>query len=212
MKILVIGASGRVGTKLVKRLLAEKHQVVGTTRQREQLFEDSNYNQISLDLLGDLSTITSTMPEDLDAIYFVAGSGGKKLLQVDLYGAIKTIQAAEKKNINRYIMLSTVFATQPEVWTEHLPEEMMDYYIAKHYADNWLMHNTTLNYTILQPSTLTEGNPSGKIAVNVVDSGENTIEDVAATLHEVLNNPAASKQVITMHEGEKPIQVAISTL
>ncbi|WP_372886426.1 NAD-dependent epimerase/dehydratase family protein, partial [Psychrobacter sp.] len=33
MKILVIGASGRVGTDLVKQLLADNHQVVGTTRQ-----------------------------------------------------------------------------------------------------------------------------------------------------------------------------------
>ena len=37
MKILVIGASGRVGTDLVKQLLADNHQVIGTTCQEEKL-------------------------------------------------------------------------------------------------------------------------------------------------------------------------------
>jgi nucleoside-diphosphate-sugar epimerase len=212
MNILVIGASGRVGSTLVEKLLKEKHQVLGTTREKEQLFRDANYSQINLDLLGDLSKIESTMPDDLDAIYFVAGSGGENLLQVDLHGAVKSIQAAEKKNINRYIMLSTVFANQPEVWAEELPEEMFNYYIAKYYADSWLINNSNLNYTILEASTLTEGEGSGKITVKVEDSGENTIENVADTLLEVLNNPAATKKVITMHDGEKPIREAISAL
>ena len=35
MKILVIGASGRVGKDLVNRLLADNHQVIGTTRQQQ---------------------------------------------------------------------------------------------------------------------------------------------------------------------------------
>lgn len=35
MKILVIGASGRVGTDLAKQLLADNHQVIGTTRKKK---------------------------------------------------------------------------------------------------------------------------------------------------------------------------------
>ena len=46
MKILVIGASGRVGSDLVKQLLAADHQVIGTTRQDEKLFSDNNYSQL----------------------------------------------------------------------------------------------------------------------------------------------------------------------
>lgn len=35
MKILVIGASGRVGRDLVEQLLADTHQVIGTTRDEK---------------------------------------------------------------------------------------------------------------------------------------------------------------------------------
>ncbi|MGO2444153.1 MAG: sugar nucleotide-binding protein, partial [Psychrobacter sp.] len=48
MKILVIGASGRVGTDLVKQLLADNHQVIGTTRQDKKLFDDEKYSQLDL--------------------------------------------------------------------------------------------------------------------------------------------------------------------
>ena len=49
--------------------------------------------------------------------YFVAGSRGKDLLQTDLYGAVKMMQAVEKKgNLKRYIHLSSLFALQPDKW------------------------------------------------------------------------------------------------
>lgn len=41
-----------------------------------------------------------------DAVYFTAGSRGKDLLQTDAFGAVKTMQAAKKLSIERYIMLS----------------------------------------------------------------------------------------------------------
>lgn len=44
-----------------------------------------------------------------DAIYFTAGSGAKDLLQVDAFGAVKLMQAAEKDSIMRFVMLSALF-------------------------------------------------------------------------------------------------------
>lgn len=54
----------------------------------------------------------------MDAIYFVAGSRGKDLLETDAMGAVKTMQAAEKDGIKRYIMLSSLYALQPEMWSK----------------------------------------------------------------------------------------------
>lgn len=212
MHILVIGASGRVGSTLTEKLLQADHTVVGTTRQEEPVFELPNYSQIQLDLTADQASITNQFPDNLDAVYFTSGSRGKDLLQVDLHGAIKTMQAAEEKNVSKYIMLSTIFATQPEKWQGVLPENMYDYYVAKLYADEWLINQTSLDYTILQPGALKEEDGHGTIATQVKDPGENPIEDVAQTLVEVLQNPKASKKVITMHSGEKPIPEAIAAL
>ncbi|SFW55372.1 Nucleoside-diphosphate-sugar epimerase [Sinomicrobium oceani] len=211
MKIVVIGATGRVGQRLVNALLNQNHTVVGTSRKAELLVDSPNFSQINLDILNSVKEIEEMIPDDTEAIYFVSGSRGKNLLQVDLHGAVKTMQAAEKLKVKRYIMLSSVFALQPNRWNESFLQPLTDYNIAKHYADQWLL-STALNYTILQPGTLEEKKGSGMIKVNVENPGGNAIENVVTTLVEVLENQAAFKKVITMHDGETPIKEAISKL
>ncbi|NRD69668.1 NAD(P)H-binding protein [Psychrobacter okhotskensis] len=212
MKILVIGASGRVGTDLVKQLLADDHQVIGTTRDKKKLFDADNYSQLDLDLLANKDDIRNQIDDDVEAIYFVAGSGNKNLLEVDLHGAVKTMQAAQDKGINRYIMLSTVFSLDTSKWTSPAIENLKEYYIAKHYADQWLVNDSTLDYTIVQAAALKERAGTGKITINGTDAGENAIADVASTLAAVLNADSASKKVFSMQNGETAIDKAIATL
>ncbi len=212
MKILVVGASGRVGGKLVEQLLNDNHQVVGTTRQDKQLFDNDNYSQLDLDLTASKNEIQKQMDDDIEAIYFVAGSGGKNILEVDLHGAVKTMQAAEDKGIKRYIMLSSVFSLDTSKWDAPAIAELKDYYIGKHYADNWLVNDSKLDYTIVQPGALKERDGTGKIAVNTEEAGENAIEDVAATLAAVLTADNAIKKVFHMQNGNTDIKEAVANL
>lgn len=211
MKILVIGASGRVGTELVKQLLADDHQVVGTTRQKEVLFDDANYSQLDLDITAEKDTIQDQMDQDIDAVYFVAGSGGKNVLEVDLHGAVKTIQATQDKGIKRYIMLSAAFSLDTSKWDSPGIANLKEYYICKHYADQWLVNNSTLDYTIVQPGALKERASTGKIAIDG-SAGENSIEDVATTLAAVLTADNTIKQAFNMHNGDIDINEAIATV
>ncbi|WP_163362601.1 NAD(P)H-binding protein, partial [Klebsiella aerogenes] len=75
---------------------------------------------------------------------FTTGSRGKDLLQVDLHGAVKTMQAAEKKGIKRYIMLSAINSLSPDKWTE-----LIDYFTAKYFADLYLRDRTQLDFTLV---------------------------------------------------------------
>ena len=210
MKILVIGASGRVGNDLVKQLLADDHQVIGTTRQEEKLFKDDNYSQLDLDITAEKDSIQKQIDQDIDAVYFVAGSGGKDVLEVDLHGAVKTIQATQDKGIKRYIMLSTVFSLDTSKWDKIA--DLKEYYICKHYADQWLINNSTLDYTVVQAGALKEREATGKITVNNDSSGENSIEDVATTLAAVLKADNTIKTVFSMQNGETAIDEAIAKL
>lgn len=212
MKILVIGASGRVGSDLVEKLLADDHQVIGTTRQDKTLFDAHNYSQLDLDLSADKDTIENKLDADIDVVYFVAGSGGKALLEVDLHGAVKTMQAAQDKGINRYIMLSTVFSLETSQWDNPGIKDLRDYYIAKHYADQWLINDSQLDYTLLQAGALKERPGTGKIAINNDKAGENAIEDVAATLVAVLSAKNTSKKIFNMQNGETSINQALASL
>ena len=212
MKILVIGASGRVGTDLVKQLLADNHQVIGTTRQDEKLFNDNNYSQLDLDITAEKDAIQKQIEQDIDAVYFVAGSGGKDVLEVDLHGAVKTMQAVEDKGIKRYIMLSTVFSLDTSKWDSPGIADLKEYYICKHYADQWLVNNSSLDYTIVQAGALKERAATGKITINDDNAGENSIEDVATTLAAVLDADNTTKKVFSMHNGETVINEAIAQL
>ncbi|MGP5336522.1 NAD(P)H-binding protein [Psychrobacter maritimus] len=212
MKILVIGASGRVGTDLVKQLLADNHQVIGTTRQEENLFSDDNYSQLDLDITAEKDAIQSQIDKDIEAVYFVAGSGGKDVLEVDLHGAVKTMQATEDKGIKRYIMLSTVFSLDTSKWNQPGIADLKEYYICKHYADQWLVNNSNLDYTIVQAGALKERAATGKITINDDNAGENSIADVATTLAAVLNADNTTKKVFSMHNGETAIDAALAKL
>lgn len=212
MKILVIGASGRVGTDLVEQLLADDHQVIGTTRQDKKLFDNDNYRQLDLDITAEKDAIAEQIEQDIDAVYFVAGSGGKDVLEVDLHGAVKTMQAVEDKGIKRYIMLSTVFSLDTNKWDTPGIADLKEYYICKHYADQWLVNDSTLDYTIVQAGALKECAGTGKITINDDNAGENAIADVAATLTAVLGANNTIKKVFSLHNGETAINEAIATL
>ena len=212
MKILVIGASGRVGTDLVEQLLADDHQVIGTTRQDKKLFDNDNYRQLDLDITAEKDAIAEQIEQDIDAVYFVAGSGGKDVLEVDLHGAVKTMQAVEDKGIKRYIMLSTVFSLDTSKWDTPGIADLKEYYICKHYADQWLVNDSTLDYTIVQAGALKERAGTGKITINDDNAGENAIADVAATLTAVLGANNTIKKVFSLHNGETTINEAIATL
>ncbi|ANF51612.1 NAD-dependent dehydratase [Chryseobacterium glaciei] len=207
MKVLVIGGNGRVGSLLVDKLAAQ-YQVVAGSRSPKPEKNLDNIEHSHIDLLSDIDTIAKSM-KDVDVVYFVSGSRGKNLLQIDLHGAIKSMQAAEKVGVKRYIMLSSIFALQPERWKESFLSDLTDYNIAKHYADLYLTTQTQLDYTILQPGALKEEQGTGKIETNVVNPGSNSIANVVDTLVAILENHSTIGKVILMHDGDTPIIEAL---
>ena len=208
-KVFVAGGSGRVATELIKDLVADGHQVIAGARHPEKIVEMDGVTPVTLDLRGDVAKIASLMA-GADDVYFVAGSRGKDLLQTDAMGAVKTMQAAERAGIKRYIMLSSMYALQPEKWADYPAlAAITDYNIAKFFADNYLIHNTDLDYTIVQPATLTEEAATDKVTFGEGDDTTNPIPDVAQVLATVLANGNTIGKVILMRTGDTPIDTAV---
>lgn len=210
MKIFIAGATGRVATKLIDDLLADGHQIVAGSRHPEQQAKKDGVTPVKLDLHASVVALAKLV-EGSQAIYFTAGSRGKDLLQTDAFGAVKLAKAAEQDGIKRFIMLSSLFALEPEKWeaTASL-RGIMDYNIAKFFADNYLVAQSQLNYTILQPSVLKETAGQGTITIDDGQDGENSIEDVAETLAEILEHDNTVGKVIKMRAGTTPIATALS--
>lgn len=207
MKIFVVGANGRVAEELMKVLVEQGHSILAGARSVEKVPEMDGVKPVHFDLHWTVAEMAEAL-ENSEAIYFTAGSRGKDLLQTDLYGAVKVMQAAEEKGIKRYIQLSSTFAMEPDRWNDSIT----NYNIAKMFSDHWLMDKTNLDYTILQPGNLEEKPATGKIEVNVKEAGPNPIPDVAATLAAVLDQPNTVKKVIMMHTGDTPIADALASI
>lgn len=208
MNIFVVGANGQIGRHLIKDLAATNHQVTAGVRDvaTQSLISSKNVSYVSFDLTWTTEEMARVF-EGNELIIFTAGSQGKNLLQIDLDGAIKTMIAAEMAGVPRYFMISAVFADDRSKW----PDTMTDYYITKHYADEWLKHQTSLDYVIIQPVSLT--NDEKVTAIQLVKPSDKTAETVsrktvASVLTGLVDQPKISKTTLVLSEGTQDLATA----
>ena len=212
MKIFIAGATGRVAKCVIENLNADGHTVYCGSRHTDSLTETELIKPVNFDLHFSKNDMAEII-KDIDAVYFLAGSRGRDLLQTDAFGAVKLMQACEQVGIKRFVILSSIFALEPEKWAEEKSlQNITNYNIAKFFADNYLVTNTDLDYTIIQPSVLKEEEGTGKIAFNPDHDGCNPIPDVAKVLSSVLTMENTYKKIIKMRSGDTPIAAALSNI
>jgi len=214
MKVLVVGANGQIGKHLIQLLNnSDHHSAVAMVRSDEQIasFKNQGVETTLANLESSVDNIAQAAT-GCQAIVFTAGSGGHtgadKTLLVDLDGAVKTIEAAEKVGIKRFIIVSALQAHRREQWSEAIKP----YYVAKHYADR-MLEQSTLTYTIIRPGRLTNNPGTGhiKIGENIL-SGEIPREDVAKTIFHSLDDDRTFYQAFDLVSGSVPIQDAFKIL
>ena len=150
--------------------------------------------------------------EAADAVVFAAGagpgSGPARKKTVDLGAAVKLMEAAERRNIARYLMVSAIGASDPA----SASPEMRPYYDAKGEADIRLQRSG-LAFTIVRPGRLTDDPGSGRIrAGHDIGRGAISRDDVAATLAAVLAAPNTIGVAFDVLEGDVPIADAVAAL
>ncbi|ALS78551.1 MULTISPECIES: SDR family oxidoreductase [Planococcus] len=214
MKVLVVGANGQIGRQFVKMLAdSDKYTPKAMIRKEEQIsyFNGLGVESVLSSLEGSVEEITEAM-KDCDAVVFAAGSGGKtgadQTLLIDLDGAAKTIEAAEQTGTERFLMISAINADKRQMWKE----DMAHYYVAKHHADN-ILRASGLVYTIIRPGLLTNDAGTGKIlAVEDLESGQISREDVARVLLHSLDNEHVFNKTFAIISGEDDIDHALNQL
>src|SRR5690625_3421650 len=208
-KVIVLGANGKVGRILIDKLKnSSRFHPVAAVRKEEQLkrFKDKGVDTQLVSLEDSVEAISQVLKGN-DAIVFTAGSGGStgadKTLAVDLDGAVKAMEAAEKVGVKRFVMVSAIHADDRNKWKD---SGIPGYYIAKHYADRILKHSD-LDYTILRPGLLLDEPGSGSITTEDPESRKGVPrEDVADLLVEVLDHNNSIGKTVTFNQGETPIK------
>jgi uncharacterized protein YbjT (DUF2867 family) len=214
MNVLVVGANGQVGNLLVHLLRESKeHTVKAMVRKEEQAEALKKLDiDVAVACLEQSVEDIAQAARGCNAIVFTAGSGRHtgydKTLLIDLDGAVKTIEAAEKVGIKRFIMVSAIQAHRRENWHE----KMLPYYAAKYYADK-MLEKSELTYTIIRPGGLLSEPGTGKIAAaSDIRSGKIPREDVAKTIIHSLTEENTYYQSFDLVAGKVPIAKALKIL
>ena len=179
MKILIAGATGNTGLRLVSELASRGHHPVALVRESS---DTSALPEATEKRRGDLTDLQDDVCDGCDAVVFAAGSGGdtdaEMTDKVDRDGAVRLIDIAAKAGVKRFVMLSSI-------GTENPPEdgEMAHYLQAKHEADEHLKASG-LAYAIVRPVALTQadGNRDIRFGEDVDPQGKAARGDVAFVL------------------------------
>ncbi|WKA58819.1 SDR family oxidoreductase [Planococcus shenhongbingii] len=215
MKVLVIGANGQVGRRVVQELAASQHEAVAMVRKEEQVNHLKELGAENV-VLGDLEKDFSEAFEGIDAVIFAAGSGGStgadKTLTIDLWGSVKAMRYAEEKGVKRFVQLSSVGTPDPDQGGE----KMKPYLVAKRVADD-LLKTTDLDYTIVRPGALSNDGKSGKIEVSAegfASLKDRSIPraDVAALLVKVLDQPNTYHKTFEVLQGQASFDDGLASL
>jgi uncharacterized protein YbjT (DUF2867 family) len=210
MKVLIIGANGKVGKRIVQEASRAGHEVHAMIRS-----EDQKSTMVELGgqpFLADLESDYSSAYEGMDVVIFTAGSGSKtgpeKTIDIDQLAAIKSMDIAREYGIKHYIMVSALGARDPEnaAFIQH-------YFRAKKIADDYLVQSG-VPYTIFRPGRLTDTPTSEMVTLSTdaVLSGPTSRAVLAKTIALSINNPVTINKIIEITDGDTSIIEALKLL
>lgn len=122
MRILLAGANGYIGTRLIPILLNNGHEVVCLVRDKRRFHENSDYSTHVTLLTGDLlepESITA-FPKDIDAAYYLVHSmtGNKNFANLEIVSAANFTHELNKTDCRQVIFLSGI--TNDDHLSNHL--------------------------------------------------------------------------------------------
>jgi nucleoside-diphosphate-sugar epimerase len=206
--VLVAGAHGRLGSRVVGLLLRHGHAVRALVRTpaQEAVLQDAGAETVVADLSRDIEWTA----EGCDAAVFAAAARYRsELAAIDAGGAAKLAEAADRYNFRHFVLASVVDADRPGRRNGAVGE----FLAAKQSAERRLA-TLELPWTVLRFGQLTEHPGDGRIST-VVRAGSRltTSRDAAAqAITGALERPHLARQVVTVVDGERRVADALDAI
>ncbi|GAB92848.1 SDR family oxidoreductase [Gordonia rhizosphera] len=212
-QVAIVGGHGKIALRLAK-ILSDRGDAV-TSIIRDPAQSDDVRATGAQPLVADVEHLDEAglakAIAGADVLVWSAGAGGgdpARTYAVDRDAAIRSMAAADAAGVRRYIMVS-YFGAGPG---HGVPEgnSFYPYAEAKAAADTRL-RQTSLDWTIVGPSKLTDEPGSGTIAVGGARTpgSEVSRDNVAAVVAAVLAEPSTIHRTIEFDDGGTPIAEAI---
>jgi nucleoside-diphosphate-sugar epimerase len=208
MIVLVAGAHGRLGSRVVALLLGRGHSVRALVRTQAQAdaLESVGVHPLLADLRGDVEWTA----DGCDAGVFAAGARHRsELSEIDAGGAAKLAEAAYRFELRRFVMCSAVGAG----WPDRRQGALREFLSAKHHAER-RVEQLDMPWTIVRFGRLTEAPGSGRISTSLPPRTQVTLnrDDAALAIVEALAREHLGHQVVHIIDGDRRVAEALDAV
>ncbi len=208
MIILLAGAHGRVGGRVMALLLNRGHTVRALVRTQAQAdaLESVGAQPVLADLRGDVEWTA----DGCDAAIFAAGARHRsELPAIDGGGAAKLAEAADRYDLRRFVLCSAVGAGRPE----RREGPLREFLEAKHHAERRLAR-LDMPWTILRFGRLTDETGTGRISTSLPPGTSVTLrrDDGALAVVEALLREHLARQVVHVIDGDRHVADALDAI
>lgn len=214
MKIALIGASGFVGSAILKELLQRNHSVTAIVRNTEKVPAMENLSVVSANVLHESETVKALNGHDAVISAYNAGWTNPDLYNEFLKGSELIQSAVKKAGIKRLIVIGgagSLFIAPGKqlVDTGDFPKDYKPGALAARDYLNILKKETALDWTFLSPAIEMHPGTSGKKtgiyrtgSENPVLDAENrssiSVEDLAVAVVDELEHPSHIRERFTV--------------
>ncbi|MFJ4773098.1 SDR family oxidoreductase [Streptomyces uncialis] len=198
MLVVVAGATGRTGRRLVPLLTAAGHGTRALTRSGDPVPGAQAHR---CDLTAASATDLDKAVEGAGAVIWLAGPGGgsvESAEQLDNVAATALMDACVRQGVRRFVLVTSKGTAAPE----RSPEFLRPYLEVKAKAEAHLA-GTGLDWTVLRPGGLTDDEPTGKVALATsLGRGKVARADVAAVVAELVGRHDQSGRALDVLGGD----------
>ena len=213
MRIVIAGAHGQIGIRLVRLLAARGDEAVGLIRNPDHA--DDVTAAGATPVICDLETASADEVAQavgaVDVAVFAAGagpgSGAERKLTMDRDGAIKLLKASEAAAA-RYLVVSSVGAESPPSG-----DGVFETYLRAKADADAAVTASERPWVIIRPGPLTDEPGTGQVRIGTDPFRDAvTRDDVAAVLAAVIADPGVDRKILYLSGGDVPIAQALAAL
>ncbi|GAA3291589.1 SDR family oxidoreductase [Streptomyces cinereospinus] len=206
---------------MTRRLAGRGDSVVGIVRNPRHVddIRKAGGEAVVLDLEHATVDEVAAALAGADAVVFSAGSGNSATAarrdKMDRAAVVLVMDAAEQAGVRRFLHVSSINVGCAD--ERGIGEGYSVYLRAKHAAEQHIFARTELDWTVLRPGVLTDGDGDGTVELTVGNRiapkharfAQVAREDVAAVLVALIDRPDTAGRIYVVVGGGTPIEKAI---
>ena len=204
-KVIVFGATGRIGKKLVKQLLDKGHHVTAFVRDPRKLEIASDRLETYKGDVLDAEAVAESI-RGQDAVFSALGAGLKGNLRSE--GTKTIVEGMKRAGVRRLISLSTLGAGDSYgnlnfYWKYVMFGILLRKAFADHKRQEQIIMESSLDWTLVRPGAFTDGELTEEYRHGFGPDARDlklkiSIADVADFMSRQFSDPTYSRQAVAL--------------